>query len=172
MRKAVRKTAITLMALVLQLAGAIGLSYMLLSLTACSSWEHQLMGGLAVSRSIINDAGHDYNSGLISRTQAVYDLLLKARTIHDDAASAFFLYVKIAYPPKGQPKGTAQEIADAKAKAQQAYLAIAPVVAQVKAIAPAASPKSEFLPPQIWSGDWTSRAAELMKWEPLAAPGE
>ncbi|HZR27878.1 MAG TPA: hypothetical protein VFA71_03790 [Terriglobales bacterium] len=109
--------------LICALAGFIG----------CSSWERDTMQSLAASQGVINQAFDDYNSGKIEQTPQNHNLLITARSKHNDVTQLFLSYVKIEQATQGQKcdQGCKDTLAKAQAGVAAALLELGQIVQAV-----------------------------------------
>ena len=101
----------------------------------CSSWERQTFQLLAADKGLIDQAFDDYNSGKISNTPAIHDLLNTAKSKHNDVTQLFLSYVQAEQQAKSQ---CAQGCKDALAKQQALVVAalqeLVPIIASIQGL--------------------------------------
>jgi len=93
----------------------------LAGLIGCPKWDRDTMQSLAASKGAIDQAFDDYNSGKIDNTPQNHNLLITARSKHNDVTQLFLSYVKVEQATKAQKCD--QACKDSLAKAQAAVTA-------------------------------------------------
>lgn len=93
------------------------LAIVMLWSAACTNWEHQTYATLNASKAVIDQAGADYNAGILSQTKAVHDLIQSARDAQTAAVQAFESYAvaKVGGSDPAQLTKLQQSVMDATA---------------------------------------------------------
>lgn len=108
--------------LVLLLVGAAMLS-------GCSSWERTTFQALSASKAVLDEAQVDYEAGTIPKTQAAFQSITAAKAAQATAVQAMVTYEQLKITLASAPTLQAQEQVVA-----QALAAIAPLIADVRAL--------------------------------------
>lgn len=75
-----------------KLSVLLALSLVVVGLAACSSWERRTYQSLTASKVVIDQAAADFNAGVIARTPANRELIVKARAAQAAAVRTFEEY--------------------------------------------------------------------------------
>jgi len=116
-------TALSVIALFLLLPALVALS-------GCTKWERTTFQALSASKSVIDQAGVDYNAGTILQTSTNEAIITQARNAQTTAVDAMETYEEI----KTSASTTTAGLSSQQAVVETSLAAIVPLVAQIKAL--------------------------------------
>ena len=111
------------------------LIFALLALTfACSDWEKTTYQTLATSKAVIDQAGRDYNAGLLPQTAAARNAIEHARAIQTTAVRSFEAYAvaKVTGDPAASLDQKRQAIVTAIITVNQVVIDVQALYKEVK----------------------------------------